>query len=143
MTQADERIEMEIAASSRRELVAKLCLALNDAFSHRDQWEEGCEIHHWQVTASDFNALPAQIIHTVFNEWSDADERLDEVEFSGYLDTEDGHRAWGFLALRGGQVRVQGRPHLERLHVEEADDRYALTATLRRTSPQERLTTNE
>lgn len=137
MTHGDERIQIDIFARQRRELVAMLCLTLSDALSHQDHWEEGCELRHWQVTVPEFESLPASIIDTIFDEWQESNERLDEVEFSGYLDTDEGHRAWGFLALRSDQVRVQGRPELERLELREIDDGYALKATLRRVFPEE------
>lgn len=133
MIQADQKVEINISASRRRELVALLCVALDDALSRHDNWETGCELCHWQATVPAFELLPATIIETIFNEWSDSGERMDEIEFSGYLETDDGPRAWGFLALRKDQPRLEERPLLENLQLFEQDGLYQLKATIQRT----------
>lgn len=132
MSHTDEQIRIDIFVPRRRELVARLCLALNEALAPADDWASGSEIRHWQVAVVDFGDLPAGIIEAVLEEWSESGGRLDEIEFSGYLDTEDGHRAWGFLAVRGEEPRERERPKLEQARVEETEDGLALTATISR-----------
>lgn len=128
----EEQIRIDISAPRRRELVARLCLALNEALTPRDHWQRGCEIRHWQVAVARFDALPAEIIEAVLEEWSESRGRLEEVEFSGYLDTAEGHRAWGFLAVRAGERGEPERFYLEQVALDEANDGFALTATIRR-----------
>lgn len=128
----DQRVEIDISAARPRELVTTLCAALNHGLSRHDHWEAGCALYPWQASVQAFDLLPAAIINVVFDEWSDATERLDEIELSGYLDTGEGHRAWGFLAYRTGEPRIEDRPVLEALQLEEADGAYHLTATILR-----------
>ncbi|CAN5638796.1 hypothetical protein BH23CHL3_BH23CHL3_02650 [soil metagenome] len=144
MSHADEQIRIDISASRRRELVARLCLALNEELTAADDWASGCEIRHWQVAVADFLDLPAGIIEAVLEEWSESGDRLDEIEFSGYLDTGDGHRAWGFLAVRGGEAHAREYPRLERATTEETEDGLALTVTIiRRALPDDRATAHD
>lgn len=138
MSHTDEQIRIDISVPRRRELVARLCLALNEALAPADDWTSGSEIRHWQVAVADFGDLPAGIIEAVLEEWSESGGRLDEIEFSGYLDTEDGHRAWGFLAMGAGERGEHGHPYLEQISVAETEDGYTLMATMgRRALPDE------
>lgn len=132
MSPIDERVDIDITAPRRRELLVLLCAALNDSFSHQGRWEAGCELRHWQATVPTFERLPRTIIDTVLDEWSESGARLDEVELSGYLDTEDGHRAWGFLALRVGQPRGEVRPKVEQVQMSGDEGRYEVRASIRR-----------
>lgn len=128
----DERVEIDLTAPGRRELLAMLCAALNDTLSFPGAWESGCELHHWQATSPDFALLPELIIDAVLEAWSESRGRLDEVELSGYMDTDEGHRAWGFLALRPGQPQLEERPEVATIRVSETEGGFAVSASIRR-----------
>lgn len=132
MHHSDEQVELRMSAPRRRELVAMLCQALNEKFCHRDGWERGRELRHWQVTADRFEDMPGKVIEAVFNEWADSEQRLDEIEFSGYLDTDDGHRAWGFVAVCVTGSNGVAPPILQGVELQERDGGYELRASIRR-----------
>lgn len=87
-------------ASDRRALVAHLCAGLRQALAPDQPWEGAEVVVPWHATAPTFEELPERVVRDVLDEWGEAGADLLSIEFSGYLETDDGPRAWGYLVLR-------------------------------------------
>lgn len=132
MTRTESDITHSFMARDRRTLIATLCAALNDALAHNRAWERGSSLLPWQATAEAFESLPSRIMETVLDELNEPGARLQEIEFSGYLETDRGPRAWGFLAIRDGEQPGEGRVEVQDFRVAEHEAGYRCDYRLRR-----------
>lgn len=132
MTSDDLEQTIEIEALDRRSLVVMLCHELNRVLTTEQAWEQGCVLHHWEATASSFETLPADVIEVALEAWENADSRLDQIECSGYLETDEGVRAWGFVAVRPHQTRIQHRPNIDNIDLQRTENGYRFRARVTR-----------
>lgn len=125
-------IDISVASErpERRDLLARFCTELGRALAGNEVWDGGGSVVPWHVSASEFDALPARLAETIFAEWDESGGQLAGIEFSGYLETDQGPRAWGSLMVRDDLPR--GRiPELLSCTVGRAGDGYRLNARLR------------
>ena len=92
-----------IEAPDRRALIERFCLALGDALAAGEDTAAGTLVP-WQVSAATFEDLPAEILATVTAILEEEGQALASIEPGGYLETDDGSRAWGTVALRDGDA---------------------------------------
>lgn len=130
MTSDVSDIRIAIDMPDRRGLLARLCAELGETLAPDERWERGDAVVPWHATAPTFAELPARVVAAVLDEWEDVGDRLSGLEFSGYLDTDHGPRAWGCLHVHEGRPRLS-RPEIESLTVEEIEGGYRLEARLR------------
>ncbi len=119
-------------ATDRRELLARFCDELARAMAGGQRWEGGGFVVPWHVSAGDFEALPAGVVAAIVEAWDEAGGQLAGIEFSGYLETDHGPRAWGSLMTRDAAPGKRP-PELEACTVERAGDGYRIDARLRTT----------
>jgi hypothetical protein len=130
MTSDVSDIRIAIDMPDRRGLLARLCAELAHTLAPDERWERGDAVVPWHATAPTFAALPERVIAAVLDEWEDVGDRLSGLEFSGYLETDHGPRAWGCIHIHEGRPRAS-RPEVESLEVEEIEGGYRLEARLR------------
>jgi hypothetical protein len=133
----DPDITITFTAADRHELIGALCDTLCEVLAPDATPEQAGALVPWQVTADTFEALPGRMIDTVLEELAASGGQLASVEFNGYLETDEGPRAWGFIGLVEGGAATHGLEHdqpvvvpLEsgyritwRVHRERTDDR--------------------
>lgn len=130
MTSDASEIRIAIDMPDRRGLLARLCAELARALAPDERWERGDAVVPWHASAPSFEALPERVVAAVLAEWEETDACLAGVEFSGYLETDRGPRAWGCLAVHEGRPRAL-RPEVHSCAVEQAESGYRLDARLR------------
>ena len=118
-------------APGRHELIGALCDTLCEVLEPDAVPDQAGTLVPWQVTAPTFEALPGRLIDAVFGELAAAGGQLASVEFSGYLETDEGPRAWGFIGLAEGPVPTRGVDHDEPTVV-PLESGYRITWRLRR-----------
>jgi hypothetical protein len=123
-------ILIAIDMPDRRGVVARLCAELSAELARDQEWEREDMVVPWHATAPAFEALPERVVTSILDEWEEADACLAGIEFSGYLETDRGPRAWGCLMVHEGQPRA-GRPEVIAITVTESDAGYRLEARLR------------
>jgi hypothetical protein len=123
-------IHISVDTPDRRVLLARLCAELDHALARDERWERDDAVVPWHAAAPRFADLPARVVAAVLDEWEEVDACLAAVEFSGYLETEQGPRAWGCLTVHEGRPRT-ARPALDTLSVEEGAAGCRLEARLR------------
>ena len=128
---ASETVDIRIAIETpdRRNLVGRLCAELHRALARDERWERGDAVVPWHASAPTFAKLPARVVGAILDEWEDADDLLSGLEFSGYLETDHGPRAWGCLHVHEGRRR-ESWPEVESLTIEDVDGGYRLEARL-------------
>lgn len=123
-------IRIAIDMPDRRSLLARLCAELGETLAPAERWERDDAVVPWHATAPTFAELPARLVAAVLDEWEEIGACLSGLEFSGYLETDHGPRAWGCLHVHEGRPR-SSRPEVESLTVEEIEGGYRLEARLR------------
>jgi hypothetical protein len=127
-------IRIAIESPDRRSLLARLCDELGRALAPDGQWERDDAVVPWHASAGTFEDLPGRMIAAVLDEWAETGARLAGVEFSGYLETDHGPRAWGSLIVR--EVTAgEAPPEIDSLATERIEGGYRLQARLRRSTP--------
>lgn len=112
---------ISFSAPDRRELIEGLCIALDDALAVHDGVEEGGELIPWQATAESISDLARDIVRLVLDTLDDEGAQLGSLELGGFLETDQGPRAWGTVALRHGEERESARIDIESISVKESD----------------------
>lgn len=107
----DPDTTITFTASGRHELIGALCDTLCEVLAPGATPDEAGTLVPWQATAATFEALPGRMIDAVLDELVAAGGSLASVEFSGYLETDEGPRAWGFIGLAGGSGSTRGMEH--------------------------------
>lgn len=125
-----ETVDIRIAMPDRRVLLARLCEEIGLALARGQRWERDDALVPWHASAATFEALPARVVEAILDEWAETGDRLGGIEFSGYLETDLGPRAWGCLTVHEGQPRELA-PELEACTVELDGGGYRLEARLR------------
>jgi hypothetical protein len=132
MTDHESTGTIEFESPDRRSLIVTLCRELNAVLTTEQPWEQGCVLHHWEASVPSFEALPKNVIDVALDAWESAGSRLDEIECSGYLETDDGARAWGFVAVRPNEAPVQRSPDVSSVELSQADRGYRLRVQITR-----------
>jgi hypothetical protein len=122
-------IRIAVDMPDRRSLVARLCAELGHALAGNERWEREDIVVPWHASAPTFDELPARVVATLLDEWDEADARLAGIEFSGYLETDHGPRAWGSLVLHEGRPRGF-HPEVDTLTIERIETGYRLELRL-------------
>lgn len=125
-------MEIHVATDrpDRRALLARFCEELASALTGDRQWMGDGFVVPWHASANEFDSLPERVVAAILEEWDDAGGRLAGIEFSGYLDTDHGPRAWGSLLAGEGGSRERS-PELVSCTVERAGEGYRIDARLR------------
>lgn len=123
---------ISITSNSRRALIADLCAELNAALTTDHPWERGSTLYPWQATATSFEELPARVLEAVLEEWGERDRQHGEIECSGYMETDEGSRAWGFLAVHENMPSRERRPIVDHVSVTVSAETCRFEARIRR-----------
>lgn len=123
-------IRIVTASPDHRAVMARFCDELGRALAGDQRWERDDAVVPWHASASSFEALPEQVVEAILGEWAEIGDRLGGIEFSGFLETDHGPRAWGCLAVREGHPRERS-PELEMCTVAPDSDGYRIEARLR------------
>lgn len=118
-----------VTAPTDRALLAELLAALRAEVCEAGEWGRDATVLPWQATASRFEDLPERVLAEVLAAWADLGGRLAELELSGYLQTDSGPRAWGYLAVR--DVEADQPPAVARVRVTRVEAGYRVEAALR------------
>lgn len=129
MTRDTVEIRFATTIADRRALLARLCDELSRALAHDERWERDDAVVPWHASAPTFEALPTRVVASILDEWAELGDRLAGIEFSGYLETDHGPRAWGSLVVHEGRPRER-EPRLASCTVEPAEGGYRLEARL-------------
>ncbi len=116
--------------ADRRALLARLCGELGRALGGDGGWERDDALVPWHASAATFEELPARVMDAILDEWAETGDRLGGIEFSGYIETDHGPRAWGSVTIHEGRPRVLV-PEVEGCTVEPAGDGFRVEARLR------------
>lgn len=122
---------ISISAPDRRGLIERLCVSLNDVLASGGGAEFGGTLLPWQATTAAFADLPREIVATVYGAVDDEDARLGVLELGGYLETDQGSRAWGTVALRDGEPGADTWVDVDSIGVEESETGLRLELTVR------------
>jgi hypothetical protein len=115
----------------RRALVALLCSRICETLAADRALGRATVLLPWQASAPTIEELPGRVIAELLAEWEEAGGHvLVEVELSGFLETDTGPRAWGYLALHEGEPHPS-RPEIDRVEVRPAGSGYRLEARIR------------
>ena len=127
-----ETVDIRIATGvpDRRVLLARLCDELGLALARGQGWEGDDSLVPWHASAATFEALPARMVEAILDELAETGDCLGGIEFSGYLETDHGPRAWGCLTVHEGRPRELA-PELEACTVGPDGSGYRLEARLR------------
>lgn len=116
--------------ADRRALLARFCGELGRALAGDERWERDDTLVPWHATAATFEDLPARVLDAILDEWAETGDRLGGIEFSGYIETDHGPRAWGSVMVHGGRPR-ELVPDVEACTVEQVADGFRVEARLR------------
>ena len=127
-----EYAEIRIATDrpDRRALLARFSEELGHALARGQTWERDDAVVPWHASASSFEELPRRMTEVILGEWADTGGCLGGIEFSGYLETDHGPRAWGCLSVHEDRPRELA-PELETCTVTPGGSGYRLEARLR------------
>ncbi|HYH11135.1 MAG TPA: hypothetical protein VD789_02180 [Thermomicrobiales bacterium] len=120
---------LSISAPGRRALVDRLCDALNDVLAGSSG--AGSVLLPWQATAATFADLPREIVTSVLAALEDESAHRGAVELGGYMETDQGSRAWGTVSPRAGKRDVGVWIDPETIDVREDHAGWRLEATVR------------
>lgn len=116
-------------APTDRALLAELLATLRADLGEAGEWERNATVLPWQATAPRFEDLPERVLAEVLAAWAELGGRLAELELSGYLQTDSGPRAWGYLAVR--EAEADQPPVVARVRVIRVEAGYRVEAALR------------
>lgn len=124
MATHDTETTLSFTSNSRRSLITTLCAKLNAALAASGQWEREPTLYPWQATSDSFERLPKRVVDVVMEGWHEANHQLDEIECSGYMETDEGSRAWGFIAVHQNSPPVEIHPIIDKVSVTVSGSTY-------------------
>jgi hypothetical protein len=120
---------ISFVATDRRAVVAHLCAGLRQALASDQPWAREEVVVPWHATAPTFTELPGRVVRELLAAWDEAEAHLLSIEFSGYLETDQGPRAWGFLVLHEGETPPPC-PRIDEVSVVETEAGYRCEVTI-------------
>ena len=132
MATPDTEMTLSFTSNSRRSLILTLCAELNATLTANQHWERDATLHPWQATSDSFDGLPERVVDAVMDGWHETNRQLDEIECSGYMETDEGSRAWGFLAVHQSSPPIETYPIVDRVSVAVSGDIYQCEVRMRR-----------
>jgi hypothetical protein len=122
--------QLVVEAADRHTLVLGLVDRLRALLRDTGEWGSGATVVPWQASAEAFDQLPREVLGTLVDAWEHHGGRCVDLELDGYLETDNGPRAWGTVVMRDDLPPARQPMRLDRAKVAENGGRYHLEVAI-------------